>query len=164
MIKDDFFKMIEVDSPESTMLHYLYSEARGAVLELGIDERVTLALLAGVEVSGGTVTRAFPIQPTQDLEEHENFIAIKSLPMKVLLSDANKETIDLLVIHGNGYEQTTELLEKYAFTIKAGGLIMVLGVTKYPDVFYAVEEFARSRNSLVGLRDFQGAGVAVIRG
>lgn len=147
-------------------LQFIYLQAEGNVLELGVREGVsTSALLYGVEQNGGHLWSVDLNERCRDVfAGHPNwtFIHGNSLDVARLEEGGVPESLDLLfcdTIHT--VEQVQLELKTWGKRVKQSGLILVHGINKYPQVQEVCEGYAKSNGLMFRARPGNG-GLAVI--
>ena len=147
-------------------LQFIYLQAEGNILELGVREGVsTSALVYGVEQNSGHVWSVDLNERCYDVfRGHPNwtFIHGNSLDVARLEEGGVPEKLDLLfcdTIHTT--EQVSLELKTWGPRVKVSGLILVHGINKYPQTQDVCEAYAKSNGLMFRARP-GNSGLGVI--
>lgn len=147
-------------------LQFIYLQAEGNVLELGVREGVsTAALLYGVEQNGGHVWSVDLNERCREVfRDHPDwtFIHGNSLDLARVEEGGVPAELDLLfcdTVHT--LEQVNLELKTWGPRVKRTGIILVHGINKYPQAQEACEFYAKSNGLMFRARPGNG-GLGVI--
>jgi hypothetical protein len=144
----------------------LREAAHGTVLELGVrGGNSTAALLAGVETRGGILWSVDVDSSCGDVfagHPQWRFVCASSLDEATIHDAGLGEHIDVLFVDTlHTFDHVKAELETWVPKVRTGGRILVHDVESFPEVWSAVEVFARERG-MTSERVYRSSGLGIL--
>lgn len=157
---------MEAEHGYKNHLQFIYLQARGNILELGVREGIsTSAFLYGVEQNGGHVWSVDLNEKCAEVfRDHKQwtFIHGNSLDVEKLEHEGVPKELDLLFCDTtHTLEQVNLELKTWGPRVTKDGLILVNNMNDYPQVKEACETYAKSNGLMFHVR-VGGMGLGMI--